>query len=257
MDCPAEEQLVKMALDGFPGVQGMNFNLGARTVAVVHTGLHDPITAKLESLSLDTTFVESTETEVTELPDHGQERRILWIVFFINFSFFAIEMVTGLISGSMGLVADSLDMLADCLVFAMALFVVGGTIARKKGVARISGYFQLALATFGIIEVGRRFLGYGEVPDHSMMIVIASLALISNAASIYILRQARRDEAHMQASYIFLSNDVIINAGVITAGILVYFTASKFPDLIIGSMIFLVVARGALRILKLGTKSPA
>lgn len=242
---------MRMALDGFPCVERLDFDLGERTLSVSHTGEPDAVTEKLNSLSLGSELLLSEESVLNDLPDHGHERRILWTVFFINFSFFAIEMITGLIAGSMGLIADSLDMLADCLVFAMSLFVVGSTIARKKNVARISGYLQLALATFGIVEVIRRFLGYDEVPDHTMMIVVASLALISNAASIYILRKARRDEAHIQASYIFLSNDVVINFGVIIAGLLVYLTVSKFPDLIIGSMIFLVVARGAIRILRL------
>ncbi len=56
----------------------------------------------------------------------------------------------------------------------------------------------------------------------------------------------------MKASMIFTSNDVIINAGVILAGILVLITHSKYPDLIIGLAIFLIVTRGAFRILKLG-----
>ncbi|WP_449658189.1 hypothetical protein [Aquipluma nitroreducens] len=56
----------------------------------------------------------------------------------------------------------------------------------------------------------------------------------------------------MKASMIFTSNDVIINAGVVLAGILVLLTDSKYPDLIIGVIIFLIVTRGAFKILKLG-----
>ena len=56
----------------------------------------------------------------------------------------------------------------------------------------------------------------------------------------------------MQASTIFTSNDVIINLGVITAGILVSLLGSNKPDLIIGTIVFVVVVRGALKILKLG-----
>jgi Co/Zn/Cd efflux system component len=56
----------------------------------------------------------------------------------------------------------------------------------------------------------------------------------------------------MKASMIFTSNDVIINSGVIIAGILVMLTNSKYPDLIIGTLVFLVVVQGAIRILKLG-----
>ena len=56
----------------------------------------------------------------------------------------------------------------------------------------------------------------------------------------------------MKASMIFTSNDIIVNLGVIAAGILVIFTTSNKPDLIIGSIVFLLVMRGALRILRLG-----
>jgi Co/Zn/Cd efflux system component len=55
-------------------------------------------------------------------------------------------MTTGLISKSMGLVANSLDMLADSFVYGLSLWAVGSTVRRKKIVARLSGYFQLTLA---------------------------------------------------------------------------------------------------------------
>jgi Co/Zn/Cd efflux system component len=55
----------------------------------------------------------------------------------------------------------------------------------------------------------------------------------------------------MQASAIFTSNDIIVNGGVILAGILVYFLESKWPDLIIGGIVFTFVMRGAIKILKL------
>ena len=55
----------------------------------------------------------------------------------------------------------------------------------------------------------------------------------------------------MQASIIFTNNDVLVNIGVIIAGVLVYFTNTKLPDLIVGGIVFLFVARGAFRILKL------
>ena len=55
----------------------------------------------------------------------------------------------------------------------------------------------------------------------------------------------------MQASMIFTSTDVIVNLGVIVAGVIVYLTASKLPDLTIGTIVFALVARGAYRILRL------
>ena len=55
----------------------------------------------------------------------------------------------------------------------------------------------------------------------------------------------------MKASTIFLANDVLANLGVIAAGIVVEFTHSQYPDLVIGAMIALVVFWGARRILRL------
>ena len=55
----------------------------------------------------------------------------------------------------------------------------------------------------------------------------------------------------MQASLIFTSNDVLVNAGVIAAAGLVTVTGSRLPDLLIGLFVFALVLRGAFRILKL------
>jgi Co/Zn/Cd efflux system component len=152
----------------------------------------------------------------------------------------------------MGLVADSLDMLADALVYGLSLWAVGSTVIRKKKVARLSGYFQLALALLGLSEVIRRFISFEEVPDFQTMIIVSILALVANSVCLYLLQKSKSKEAHMKATMIFTSNDIIINTGVILAGILVLLTQSKYPDLIIGSIVFLIVVRGALRILKLG-----
>jgi Co/Zn/Cd efflux system component len=151
----------------------------------------------------------------------------------------------------MGLVADSLDMLADAIVYALSLYAVGHATSRKKQIAKISGYFQMALAIFGLAEVIRRFLGYEDVPAFQTMIVISLFALIGNAVSLYLLQKSKSQEAHMQASMIFTSNDVIVNISVIVAGALVYVTNSKYPDLIVGTIVFLLVAKGSIRILKL------
>ena len=70
----------------------------------------------------------------------------------------------------MGLVADSLDMFADSIVYGLALFVVGKALFQKRKIARISGYLQLLLAVFGFVEVIRRFLGYGDTPNFRTMI---------------------------------------------------------------------------------------
>ncbi len=250
MDCPSEEQLIRMKLEGFDNIASLAFDIPNRKLDVYHTGDHQPIFAEVDSLQLDASLVESSQTEEISSPSNNEtERKLLWQVLAINFFFFALESLTGFLANSMGLFADSLDMLADSLVYGLALFAVGGTLALKKNIAKISGYFQLILAVFGITEVIRRFLGFGEVPTFQLMMGISFLALIGNALSLYLLQKSKSTEAHMQASMIFTSNDVIINIGVILAGGLVFLTDSKLPDLVVGSIVFVIVARGAWRIL--------
>jgi len=151
----------------------------------------------------------------------------------------------------MGLVADSLDMLADASVYMLSLIAIGSSVMRKKRIARIAGYFQITLAVLGFAEVVRRFLGHAEMPDFRMMIIIAALALVANTVSLIVLQKARSKEAHIQASMIFTSNDIIINLGVIVAGIIVLWLQSAIPDLVIGSIVFIIVLRGARKILAL------
>ena len=152
----------------------------------------------------------------------------------------------------MGLVADSLDMLADSVVYGLSLWAVGAALSRKKLVARMSGWFQIILALLGLAEVVRRFLYSDVIPNYQIMIIVASLALVANVVSIYILQKTKSKDAHIQASKIFTSNDIIINIGIIGAAILVMATNSMIPDLVIGAIVFLIVVRGAVRILKLG-----
>lgn len=151
----------------------------------------------------------------------------------------------------MGLVADSLDMLADGFVYGLSLYASGRTARHKGGVAAVSGVLQLLLALLGLAETARRFVTQHEAPNFATMIGISLLALAGNATCLYLLQRSRSREAHMQASIIFTSNDVIANIGVIVAGVLVLVTASKWPDLIVGIAIFLLVGRGAVRILRL------
>ena len=108
-----------------------------------------------------------------------------------------IEMTYGWISRSMGLVADSLDMLADSIVYGLSLLAVGAAISRKKSIAKMSGYFQIALAAMGLIEVIRRFAGADEMPVFQTIIIVSFLALIANSVSLYLIQKTKSNEAHM------------------------------------------------------------
>jgi Co/Zn/Cd efflux system component len=252
MDCPSEENLVRLKLDGIREIKNLDFDIPNRRLSVFHDGQLERIENSVVDLNLGGKRLSTEQTSETEFEEPTEQRKLLWTVLAINFGFFAIEMTTGLISGSMGLVADSLDMLADAFVYAISLFAVGASLARKKRIATLAGYFQITLAIIGFVEVMRRFFGVEEMPDFSTMIVVSVLALVANGFCLYLLQKSKSREAHMQASAIFTSNDVIINLGVIVAGVLVYWLGSNKPDLVIGTIVFIVVIRGAVKILKLG-----
>ena len=189
----------------------------------------------------------------TEFEKRHTQKTVLQAVLAINFTFFVAEITTGLISKSMGLVADSLDMLADSFVYGISLYAVGGTLTKKKRIAKLAGYFQLILAIIGFVEVLRRFFGAEQMPDYTIMIVVSIFALVANSICLYLLQKSKnKEEAHMRASMIFTSNDVMINLGVIVAGLLVNWFNSSKPDLIVGTIVFALVIQGAIRILKLG-----
>ena len=129
---------------------------------------------------------------------------------------------------------------------------VGGTLTKKKKIARLTGYFQVILAIIGFVEVLRRFIGAEKLPEFHTMIIVSILALGANATSLYLLQKSKSRDAHIRASTICTSNDVIVNLGVIIAGFLVHWLNSNKPDLIIGGIVFALVMQGAIRILKLG-----
>ena len=160
MDCPSEENLIRLKLDGLSIIKKLEFDLESRNLLVYHSEDNPEILSRLGDLKLGATLTSTTIAEEIETSeDNNVQSKLLWSVLIINFSFFVIEMTTGIFSRSMGLVADSLDMLADSFVYGLSLWAVGSTVIRKKRVARLSGYFQISLALLVLIEVIRRFIG--------------------------------------------------------------------------------------------------
>ena len=253
MDCPSEENLIRLKLAEIDAIKHLDFNIANRSLEVYHQGDLTIIDNALASLNLGSSLLNTESTSQTTFDQDSNQSKILWTILWINLAFFFIEMTTGIISRSMGLVADSLDMLADAFVYGISLLAVGSSINRKKSIATIAGWFQVTLAVIGFVEVIRRFITSEAVPDFSTMIIVSIFALVANGICLYLLQKSsNNEEAHMKASLIFTSNDIIINLGVIIAGSLVYFTNTRYPDLIIGSIVFILVLQGAWRILRLG-----
>lgn len=252
MDCPSEESLIRMKLGAFSGIRHLDFDLEQRRLNIYHDGDAMAISAALDDLKLGSKLIDSQASNAVFSADSSDQSAVLKKVLVINLAFFLIEITAGYIAQSFGLIADSLDMLADALVYGLSLWAVGAAISRKKQVANWAGYLQIILALIGFVAVIERFFVTGTNPDFKSMIIISALALIANAWCLLLLRNTQHNkEVHFQASMIFTSNDLLVNLGVIAAGILVFIFESPLPDLIIGTLVFLLVLRGAQRILAL------
>ena len=257
MDCPSEERMIRLALNGFEDIRGLSFDLSDRRLKVVHDGEAEPITAKLATLGLGASLQETTAADPESIKALGgtaisaeQESGTLRWLLGINAVLFVVEMTAGLIAHSTGLIAESLDNFADAAVYGLALYAVGHSVKMQVRAAHLAGVLQLILAVGVLAEVVRRFV-FGSEPESLVMMGIAFIALIANTTSLLLISKHREGGAHMKASWIFSANDVVINLGVITAGALVAWTGSNYPDLIIGSIAGIIVLNGARRILAL------
>ncbi|MBN8555439.1 MAG: cation transporter [Deltaproteobacteria bacterium] len=251
MDCPSEEQIIRITLEGNPSIKQISFDLNNRTVKVVHANSSTEVLAHLQPLRFDAYELDTRlVNEISPTSDDRSQRRTLLILLLINGMMFLIEIFSGLLADSMGLISDSLDMLADTLVYSISLYAVGRAVALKRRAASLSGWFQMLLAAAAVVEVVRRFI-YGSEPQSGFMIGISALALAANLFCLWLIAKHRHGEVHMKASWIFSTNDVLANIGVILAGLIVTFTGSRYPDLVVGSVISILVFRGALSILRL------
>lgn len=256
MDCPSEERMIRLALDGSEGLESLSFDLAKREVTVYHNTDINPIAIKLEALGLGAKLLKTTSSSTEAVANNQtnqnsvatQEGITLKTLLAINAIMFVAEISVGVVAKSTGLIADSLDMFADAAVYGLALYAVGKSKQLQLRSAHLAGYFQLVLALGVLIEVARRFI-YGSEPVSLLMMVMGGIALIANVSCLWLISGHRKGGAHMKASWIFSANDVLANLGVIIAGILVAFTGSAYPDLIIGTLIGLLVLNGARRIL--------
>lgn len=254
MDCPSEENMIRIALADTVDVKSLDFDLAQRKLHIVHSGSIDPILSRLIPLQLGAHLIGSVQDaggdSGGDTAGDASEAMTLRLLLAINAVMFLVELAWGLIAQSTGLVADSLDMFADAAVYGLALYAVGRAASLKTRAAHLAGWLQMALAIGALSEVIRRSV-FGSEPESGLMMGIGAVALVANVACLVLIAKKRDRGAHMKASYIFSANDVIANIGVIVAGALVTWTGSAYPDLVAGTIIGLIVLNGARRILRL------
>lgn len=180
---------------------------------------------------------ESTGCEVEALVE--RQGRVLKIVLAINAVMFFVEAGAGLLARSVALLADSLDMLGDALVYGFSLYVVARSTRWKAGSALAKGLVQLAFG-LSVLGVTLHKALFPSMPVAEAIGAFGVLALLANAACAWLLLRHRNDDVNMNSVWLCSRNDLISNIAVIVAGGLVALTSSHWPDVIVGALIALL-----------------
>jgi cation diffusion facilitator family transporter len=168
----------------------------------------------------------------------------LRLVLGANAAMFVVELVFGLLAGSVALLADSLDMLGDALVYGFSLYVVArGPIWKARAAVAKAAVMGL----FGAFVFGQLVykLAYPQVPTFETMGVVAALALAVNAACFAMLWRHRAEDINMRSVWLCSRNDLVANVSVLVAAWAVWMTLSPWPDVAVGALICAVFIRSA------------
>ena len=173
----------------------------------------------------------------------------LKIVLLINLVMFVVELSAGLLAHSISLIADSLDMLGDSLVYIFSLYVVARSARMKAKAALLKGCIMAAFGVFVLAQAIHKML-YPQTPVFELIGLIGLLALLANGVCAYLLSRHRQDDINMSSVWLCSRNDIIANVCVIFAAVGVWFTASAWPDIIVGLALSALFLRSATYVLR-------
>jgi Co/Zn/Cd efflux system component len=182
------------------------------------------------------------------------DRRTLRTVLAINLAQSVGGGLVGVLASSAGLIGAAIDNLADCGVYGLSLYAVGRDAAHKARAARVSGVILVVLSLLLAVEVLRRFIT-GAEPIGPVMMIAAAINAALNLVCLRLLRKHRGQDVHFDASWIFTSNDTLVNLGIVASGLLVMLVGSPVPDLLIGLVTAAVAARGGKEILEMAREA--
>lgn len=178
----------------------------------------------------------------------ARQSRVLKWVLLINVVMFGIEFGAGLVAGSAALMADSLDMLGDALVYGMSLYAVTRGLRWKAGAALLKGGVMAIFGVTVLAQIAYRMMN-AVPPEAATMGVIGALALAANLVCLRLLTRHRDDDINMRSVWLCSRNDIIANVSVLLAAGLIALIHQPWPDWIVGFGIAMLFLHSAWRVL--------
>ena len=160
-------------------------------------------------------------------------RKILWIALLINFSMFAVELISGVKADSASLLADAIDFFGDAANYGVTLFVLTSLPIIRARAALLKG---ISMATYGLFVICKALYSAmaGVIPDPTTMGTVGVLALFANSTVAFLLFSYREGDANMRSVWLCTRNDAIGNVAVMLAALGVFGTGTAWPDLLVG-----------------------
>jgi cation diffusion facilitator family transporter len=189
---------------------------------------------------------EQKAQEITTL--RGEHRRVLVVVLMINAFLFVVEATAGVLAHSTALLADSLDMLGDSLVYGFSLYVLWRS-AEWKAIAAVFKGIVMAAFGVGVLAEAVYKVTVGVVPVAETMGIIGLLVLLGNGLCFLLLFRHRSDDLNMRSTWICSRNDIIANMSVLVAAVGVKVFDASWPDILVGAAIAALFLRSAFTVL--------
>lgn len=174
----------------------------------------------------------------------NQAPRVIAKAILVTAIFMVIELVGGYISNSLALISDAAHMLTDIGAMFLSLFALWVarrpvTIQKSWGYHRaeilgalISGLLIWLISGVLIYEAVMRMQSPPEVQG-PVVFVVATIGLIANLSSMWLLKSAKSDNINVRAAYLHLLSDSLGSVGAIIAGAVLWFTGWRPIDPII------------------------
>lgn len=191
----------------------------------------------------------------------AQNRRTLAFVLALTVSITVVEVVGGLATGSLALLADAVHMLSDNVAIALALAAVWlagrpSTPERSFGYQRaeilaalVNGLILVGLSIWIFLEAYGRFSDPPEVLG-GWMLAVALVGLAGNLAAAAILAREAHASLNMQAALRHVVADALGSAGVVAAALVLLLTGWRYADPAAGALIAVLVFVSSLSVLR-------
>ena len=184
----------------------------------------------------------------------GRHRWRLAVSFGMVAAFFVVELVAGLLTGSLALLSDAGHMAADVVALGAALTATKiavrpdtsgrrtyGSYRAEVFASGLSVLLMLGVSVYVVVEAFRRIGEVVEV-DTGLMMVVGAIGLVVNVVSIALLRAGASESLNVRGAYMEVVADAAGSVGVIIAGLLVLSTGEPWWDTVVALAIGLFVA---------------